>query len=115
MAAALEKAAGASRALLISAPNWSEVCYQVQRKIGKDRWSATREKLLALPIEIVAVDQSLAEEAGAIKATKRMSLADCFAAALASRARAELLTGDPEFKEVEGDIRIVWLPGRPKE
>jgi predicted nucleic acid-binding protein len=32
---------------------------------------------------------------------KKMSLADCFAAALAKREKAEVYTGDPEFKTVE--------------
>jgi predicted nucleic acid-binding protein len=36
-----------------------------------------------------------------------MSYADCFAAALAKWSKAELVTGDPDFKQVEGEIRIV--------
>ena len=96
----------------MAAPNWAEVCYQVERKIGARRWASTREKVLALPLEIVPADQAAAEAAGAIKASKRMSLADCFAAALAARVKGELLTGDPEFREVEESIRIVWL--RPR-
>ncbi|MBI2339278.1 MAG: PIN domain-containing protein [Deltaproteobacteria bacterium] len=36
-----------------------------------------------------------------------MSYADCFAAALAKMKKAELITGDKEFKEVEGDIKIL--------
>ena len=51
----------------------------------------------------------MAESSGEIKATKKMSLADCFAAALAKDLKAELYTGDPEFKGVEKDIRIIWL------
>lgn len=113
MAAALEKAATSSREALIAAPNWAEVCYQVERKIGPRRWISTREKLLALPIEIVPADQSFAEAAGAIKVSKKMSLADCFAAALAARVKGDLLTGDPEFREVEESIKIVWLKKRP--
>ena len=38
-----------------------------------------------------------------------MAYADCFAAALAKLHNAELVTGDPEFREVERDIRIGWL------
>jgi predicted nucleic acid-binding protein len=38
-----------------------------------------------------------------------MSYADCFAAALSKQKNAELLTGDPEFKAVEKDIKIHWL------
>jgi predicted nucleic acid-binding protein len=38
-----------------------------------------------------------------------MSLADCFAAALAKERRADLYTGDPEFKAVEADIKVVRI------
>jgi len=38
-----------------------------------------------------------------------MSLADCFAAALAKQKKAETYTGDPKFKEVEAEIKINWL------
>ena len=38
-----------------------------------------------------------------------MSYADCFAAALAKINNAELITGDREFKEVEGEVKVVWL------
>ena len=105
----LEKAVAADQDVLISAPNWAEVRYQVERKIGSDRWSEIRLKLLGLPIEIVPADQHLAELAGQIKATRKMSLADCFAAALAKQRKADVYTGDPEFRAVEKDIKIVWL------
>jgi hypothetical protein len=39
-----------------------------------------------------------------------MSYADCFAAALAKIKNAELVTGDPEFKAVEHELKKVrWL------
>ena len=115
VATALEKAAEAGRQLLIAAPNWAEVRYQIERRLGAKRWEETRERLLALPIEIVPIDQELAEVAGALKAHHRMSLADAFAAALTARVKGELLTGDPEFRSVEDRIRIVWLePNSPK-
>jgi ribonuclease VapC len=107
--ALLEKAADSGKNALIAAPNWAEIRYQTERKAGVSRWEEIREKLLGLPIEIVAVDQRLAEIAGEIKAKRRMSLADCFAAAVARDRKAELYTGDPEFREVQQDIRIVWL------
>ena len=30
--------------------------------------------------------------------------------ALARKHQAELVTGDPEFSQVEGDVKILWLP-----
>ena len=32
-----------------------------------------------------------------------------FAAALAEEKKAELVTGDPEFKALEKEIKVVWL------
>jgi ribonuclease VapC len=105
----LEKAAETDSVLLIAAPNWAEVRYMVERKTGSAQWREVRARLLGLPIEIIPADQELSELAGELKVTKKMSLADCFAAALAKRERAEIYTGDPEFKAVEPEIKIVWL------
>jgi PIN domain nuclease of toxin-antitoxin system len=107
--ALMEKAAESDKQLLIAAPNWAEVRYMVERKVGADKWPQTRTKLLGLPLEIVPVDQELAELAGEIKASKKMSLADCFAAALARQKKFEVYTGDPEFKTMESELKIVWI------
>ncbi len=104
-----DKAAAADQPLFISAPNWSEVRYQVERKVGFQKWAEVRTKLLGLPIDIVAADQSSAEMAGELKATRKMSLADCFCAALAKQKKADLYTGDPEFTAVENEIKIMWI------
>ena len=104
-----EKAAQTDQALLVAAPNWAEVRYIVERKVGAGRWSEVRHKLLGLPLEVVPADQTLAEIAGEIKAARRMSLADCFAAALAKQRKADIYTGDPEFKSVEKEIKVFWL------
>ncbi len=105
----LERAVEESQKLMIASPNWAEVRYMVERKSESARWTEVRTKLLGLPLEIVDADQALAEAAGEIKTHHKMSLADCFAAALARRKKAELFTGDPEFKAVEAEQKIVWL------
>lgn len=107
--ALFEKAIDADKKLLFAAPNWAEVRYMVERKVGVAKWTEVRAKLLGLPIDIVSADQELAELAGEIKANHKMSLADCFAAALAKQKKAEIYTGDPEFKTVEAEQKIVWL------
>ena len=40
---------------------------------------------------------------------RKISCADVFAAALAKLRKAELVTGDLEFKQMENEIRIGWL------
>jgi predicted nucleic acid-binding protein len=51
----------------------------------------------------------LAKKAAELKASRKMSHADCFAAALAKLRKAELVTGDKEFKQVEGEVKILWI------
>jgi predicted nucleic acid-binding protein len=105
----LEQAIEKDKTLFIAAPNWAEVRYIVERRFGAAQWEEIRAKLLGLPLRVVDADRELAEEAGAIKAGHAMSLADCFAAALAKDKKAKLYTGDPEFKTVEREVSIIWL------
>ncbi|MBU1207669.1 MAG: type II toxin-antitoxin system VapC family toxin [Proteobacteria bacterium] len=109
VAALFEKALEIDQPLLMASPNWAEVRYMIERKVGTGRWSEVRQKVLALPMEIVAADQAMAELAGKIKASKKISLADCFAAALAQQRNSEIYTGDPEFRALESELKIVWL------
>jgi len=67
------------------------------------------ESLLNMGIEFESADWSLARTAGTFKSKHRMSYADCFAAALAKSRKAELVTGDKEFKQVEHEITVRWL------
>jgi len=107
--ALFEKAAESDKQLLIASPNWAEVRYMVERKVGAAHWREVRAKLLGLPIEIIPADQDMAELAGEIKASNKMSLADCFAAALAKQRKLEVYTGDPEFRAVEKEVKVVWI------
>jgi predicted nucleic acid-binding protein len=104
-----ERAAESDKTLLIAAPNWAEVRYMIERKVGAAQWREVHAKLMSLPLQVVPADRDLAEMAGELKATKKMSLADCFAAALAKQRNADIYTGDPEFHTVESEIRISWL------
>ena len=94
---------------MIAAPNWAEVRYIVERKVGLRNGFRCEPGSWALPLNIVPADQELSELAGELKVVKKMSLADCFAAALAKREKAEIYTGDPEFKTVKREIKVVWL------
>lgn len=105
----LKEVAREERVAFIAAPNWAEVRYRVEQKLGSSEWSGVRQRLLGLPLEVVATDQSLAEMAGEFKVIRKMSLVDCFAAALAKQLEADILTGDPEFRAVEKEVRVVWL------
>jgi predicted nucleic acid-binding protein len=89
--------------------NWGEVFYITLRETGQEKAEQVVRLLSNLPIELVPVDLELAKMAAILKAHKKMSYADCFAAALAKLKKAELVTGDKEFKEVEKEVKILWI------
>lgn len=95
--------------VLMSAVNFGEVYYIILRECGREKSEEIIRIIKTLPIDIIAVDKELAQAAAEIKAYKKMSYADCFAAALAKINKAELITGDKEFKEVADEIKIVWI------
>ena len=64
---------------------------------------------MTLPIEFRPADRPLADQAADFKTRFKLSLADAFAAALAKSRKAELVTGDIDFKQVEDEIKIAWL------
>ena len=97
------------RLLLLSVVNWGEVFYITLREAGRERANQVAHAISTLPIEIVSADLDLTKQAAEFKAAGRMSYADCFAAALAKLRKAELVTGDKEFKQVEGDVKVLWI------
>ena len=97
------------KALYLSVVNWGEVYYITLREAGRERAEEVAHLISTLPIEFVDADLELAKQAALFKASKKMSYADCFAAALAKLRKAELVTGDKEFKQVEAELRISWL------
>lgn len=105
----LHKAATADRPLHMTEVNYSEVNYMIRKKDGDDAWEEAARILEALPVEFHPVTRALADQAAIYKAAHHMSLADAFAAALAREKKAELITGDPEFKQLEKEIKVRWL------
>jgi predicted nucleic acid-binding protein len=97
------------RALLLCVVNWGEVYYITLREAGRERAEQIVHLLSTLPIQFVPVDMELAKKAAELKASRKMSYADCFAAALAKLRKAELVTGDKEFKQVEEEVKILWI------
>ena len=105
----LEKARQRDQAVHMTEVNYAEVQYIIRRKDGDAVWAAIAGELRAAPIEFHPATRALADLAAGFKARFRLSLADAFAAALAKEMKAELVTGDPEFKALEKEIRIQWL------
>ena len=111
VAALLEKAGARDTPVQMTEVNYAEVKYMVIRKEGADRWEQIARELPTLPIEFHPATRPLADLAADVKAGHKLSLADAFAVAMAKQKKAELVTGDPEFKSVEDEIKITWLNG----
>jgi ribonuclease VapC len=95
--------------LLISAVNLGEVWYSLARAYSEGEADRSVARVLHLGVEVVEVDWALAKQAAAFKVKGNISYADCFAAALAKQHKAELVTGDKEFRQVENAVKILWL------
>ena len=105
----LERAGERDQPVHMTEVNYAEVQYIIRRKDGDAAWTAIAGELKAAPIEFHPVTRALADTAAGFKARIRFSLADAFAAALAKEKKAELVTGDPEFKALAKEISIRWL------
>ena len=95
--------------MYMSIINAGEVWYILAREISEAKADEALADLTGLGIELIDADWPLTRLAGTFKARHKMSYADCFAAALAKDRKAELVTGDKEFKQVEGEVNVRWL------
>jgi len=89
--------------------NVGEVWYNIAREISEEDANSSVKELRDLRIQFVDVDWELTQEAARFKSQHKMSYADCYAAALAKTKKADLVTGDSEFKILEDQIRIQWV------
>ena len=109
--AILKDAAAQSVRLDMTRINYGEVIYSVRKANDlPDRETALRT-FLSLPIRVHSVSDSLVDEAVELKSIYPFSFADAFAAALALRLQAPLVTGDPEFRKLESDgsLQLHWV------
>jgi ribonuclease VapC len=90
--------------------NLGEIWYQVARRRSEPEADASVDEIRELGFEVESAGWELTRQAAALKARYAVSYADCFAAALAQRREAELVTGDPEFQRLDEEVKIRWLP-----
>jgi ribonuclease VapC len=107
----LARAAEDKDQLFLSVINWGEVYYNTMREVSESAAENRATEIASLPIEIIGVgdDLKLVKAASRLKAQHRIAFADAFAAALTKEKKAELVTGAPEFKALEKEIKINWL------
>ena len=89
--------------------NVGEVWYTIAREISEAEANASIKELRDLRIEFADVDWELTQEAARFKSQHKLSYADCYAAALAKVRKADLVTGDGEFRALEEQIRVQWV------
>ena len=96
--------------------NLGEVYYRVAREIGMSAAFEALDMVERLPIEFIDADRTLTLTAAGIKARFALAYADCFAAAAARQHSAAVVTGDPEFEQLEADgiVAVEWLPHRSR-
>lgn len=95
--------------LVMTVVNAGEVWYIIAREGSEAEAERSLAELREIGVEILDADWKLTREAAGFKAKYRMSFADCFAAAIAKEKKAVLVTGDPEFKQVQSVIQLLFV------
>ncbi len=97
--------------LYMSVINWAEIYTAYARGDSEAAAEAKTREIATLSIQIVGVgdDLKLARQAAIFKSRGGISYGDAYAAALAKEKKAELVTGDVEFKRLDKEIKIHWL------
>jgi predicted nucleic acid-binding protein len=101
--------AAAQRPVLMSVVNWGEVVSTMWRLHGESAGARLRSVPVGLPIQLMPAFSEDAFAAAALKARLKLPYADAWAAALAIRERATLVTSDPDFRKLGRLVPVLWL------
>ena len=107
---AVLKAASQDRAqIFLSAINLGELVYITERERGLVEAQMALNAVEQVPVQILEATRERVVAAAHLKATHAISYADAFVVATAQEMGATILTGDPEFRTVEGLVPVEWL------
>ncbi len=95
--------------LSISVVNLSEVIYVLARYFGQEQTFRYIE-ISRRAVESAVVSESVAMDTAILRIRYKLGLADCFAAELAMRTGATLVTADPEYAKFGKQLKILALP-----
>ncbi len=95
--------------LYMSIINLGEVYYITMRERGEQKAEEIFALIMLLPIQIIEADIAATINASKLKSRYPVAYADCFAASLAISKGIKLMTGDPEFRKMENEVKIEWL------
>jgi ribonuclease VapC len=107
--AILEDATHKRCRVAMSVINLGEVIYITEREMGLAQAQEVLAAIEQLPIEILPATRETVLAAAHIKANFHLAYADAFAVAGAQALGGVVLTGDPEFAEVEDLVGVEWL------
>jgi len=93
----------------LSVINWGEIYYITIREQGIEEAEKVISQIRKFPLQVMDVDRELTYQATKLKGEYPLAYADCFAAALAMKLKATLVTGDPEFKKLQDVLSIEWI------
>lgn len=105
----LKQAKAGDTMTYLSLINLGELIYTTGRKLGNDRAREILDDIMLLPIQLAEVTMARVLAAAQIKTQYPISYADAFAVALSQELKATIVTGDPEFKQVESIVTLFWL------
>jgi predicted nucleic acid-binding protein len=105
----IRQARSGSAHLAISVINLSEVAWVLARYFGTDKALRCIEAARGA-IEIVAANERQALDTATLRLRYKLGLADSFAAELAMRTSATLVTADPDFAKLGKRLKVMALP-----
>jgi predicted nucleic acid-binding protein len=85
-----------------------EIWYSIARTVSPAQADALIAEIQGMSIEIVDADWKLTYQAAIFKSKGGLSYADCYSAALGKLRQAEVVTDDPEFQKLKGEITTAW-------
>jgi len=94
---------------LICIINLGEIIYMTKKRFGDRKKIEILGRIHQLAFKVLPAPDSLVYRAAEIKADYPISYADCFAVACAQEHNATIVTGDPDFKNVEHLVKIEWI------
>lgn len=105
----LQQAKAGRARLSISVVNLCEVTYVLARYFGQEQTLRYIE-IARRAVESEEVSESVAMDTALLRIRYKLGLADCFAAELAMRTGATLVTSDPELAKLGKQLKVLALP-----
>ena len=101
--------------MLMSAVNWGEIAGVIYRTRGLQASRGALDFLALVGLEVVTATAVRAERSAFIRMNRGIPYADAFAVELAGDSSDHILvTADFDVKPAEKDVRIEFLPSKPK-